>query len=220
MQSKLLYPHPWEERKPALSQGVLFIPKHYTAHGLQEPLFPSQREICIEYCSGNGAWVLNKAKAYPECYWVAVEQKFERAQKIWRKKEKEQMNNLLIVCGEALTFTKYYLPESCISQVYLNFPDPWPKTKHAKNRLVQKPFVEELARVVKQEGKTTFVTDDEPYAEQMVREMCASSFWRSTFPDPFFVLEWPEYGTSYFDALWREKGRAIRYMNFERYACK
>jgi tRNA (guanine-N7-)-methyltransferase len=170
--------------------------------------------IFVEYCSGNGAWIIQKAKENPEQNWIAVEKKFERVRKIWSKCRQLQLNNLLIVCGAAESFTKYYLPEESLDGVYVNFPDPWPKDRHAKHRLFQGPFIQDLSRMAKKGANAFFVTDDAPYCAQMVSVLLESSRWHSSLPDPYFVSEWSGYGTSYFDQLWRQKGRTIHYLHF------
>jgi tRNA (guanine-N7-)-methyltransferase len=218
----LRFPFSWEERRPALSHRVLFVPAHYFQHEEwvmpawhDEQVFGNDHPVVIEYCSGNGDWILERAVKHPEINWVAVEQKFERVSKIWVKAKRLNLANLLVVCGEALTFTKYYVRAREIDRIYVNFPDPWPKERHAKHRLIQQPFVLELARIVKKGGLSVFVTDFAPYASQMCQEMLDSSHWLPSFPDPFFKTEWQGYGNSYFDSLWREKGCTIHYIQFE-----
>lgn len=217
----LKFPFVWNERKPVLSQRVLFVPQYYDQHGEWKfpgwnapEFFGNNHPVHIEYCSGNGTWILDKALQNPDQNWVAVEKKFERVRKIWSKVQNYKVPNLMIISGEALTFTRYYLPENSITSIFVNFPDPWPKKKHSKNRLFQFPFPKEVSRVVKNEGSAILVTDDPAYSLQMCDEMQKQSEWQSAFLPPFFVTEWPDYGTSYFDRLWREKGREIRYMQF------
>jgi tRNA (guanine-N7-)-methyltransferase len=200
-----------------LHQGVLFVPEYYDRHEHTDPLcVKGTPHVCVEYCAGNGTWAAERAARCAETRWLAVEWRFDRVRKIWSKMCNLRLNNLSPVCGEALTFTRYYLPDRSVNEVYVNFPDPWPKGKHAKHRLLQPAFVEEIGRVVKPGGTATLVTDDPPYAEQMEEAMRNCPLWRSLFPPPHFVTEWPGYGTSYFDQLWRGKGRAIRYLHFER----
>jgi tRNA (guanine-N7-)-methyltransferase len=219
----LHYPFKWEERRPALHQRVLFVPDFYENHkawpfpSWEDPaLFGKKGKIILEYCSGNGSWIIEKATASPHDHWIAVEKKFDRVRKIWSKLHKKALANLLIVCGEARAFTSHYLPDASIDEVYMNFPDPWPKAKHAKNRLVQAPFVQELARIVKAGGKAVFVTDHEGYSAQIIKEMLLGPAWKSDFAPPHFVTEWEGYGASYFDDLWRKKGKTIHYHKFER----
>lgn len=212
---KLRFPYRWEERRPELVDRVLFVPDYYHRHrewvfpGF-EAIFGNNNPVVIEYCAGNGTWIAEKAKNSPY-NWIAVEWRFDRVQKIWSKMKNYNLSNLMVVCGEAQTFTREYLPKHTVSQAYINFPDPWPKEKHAKNRLFQKPFIDELARTVF--GNVTVVTDDPTFADQISLEMLKS--WNPSFPDPFYITEWPNYGTSFFDTLWRDKGKTIRYFQFE-----
>lgn len=212
-------PFGWEERRPLLQEGVLFVPPYFDKHGEwkdETGVFSPDQSIFLEYCSGNGDWVIEKALQNPKTSWIAVEKKFERVRKIWSKMHNLQVKNLLIVCGEALTFTRNYLPSGSIQEIFMNFPDPWPKQKHAKNRLVQAPFITELSRIVKPLGKATFVTDDYPYTSQIIQTVSRDSQWRNQFGAPFYTKEWENYGTSWFENIWRKEGREVYYMQFER----
>jgi len=217
----LKFPFSWKERKPALFERVLILPQYYDNHeewgfpGWEKYFKNPSEKMSIEYCSGNGDWIIQKALDHPDENWIAVEKKFPRIRKIWSKMKNHDIENLLIVCGEANEFTKHYLPDASIDQIFINFPDPWPKDRHAKHRLVQNPFVEELKRISKEQGKATFVTDDLPYRDQMIGEM-QKGRWKSSFSDPFYTTKWQDYGPSWFEKLWREKGRTFYYMQFEK----
>lgn len=214
-------PFRFADRRPLLQERVLFIPTHYDKHrewvfpGFQE-VFQNDHPVLIEYCSGNGDWVIAKAMEFPQWNWVAVEKRFDRVRKIWSKMNNCGVNNLLIVSGEALTFNKEYLPPSCVEEVFINFPDPWPKRGHAKHRLIQDVFVTEIARIVKQGGNATLVTDDPDYSVQIIEVMRKSCQWKSHFKEPYFVTDWPNYGNSFFCNLWKAKGFTIHYHQFIR----
>lgn len=217
----LKIPFTWEDRKPLYKDRVLYVPKYYFGHqewsGLawgDPELFGNDHELCIEYCTGNGAWILEKALAFPKKNWIAVEKRFDRVRKIWSKIKNYSLTNLIVVCGEAEPFSDHYAKENTFSEIYINFPDPWPKEKHAKNRIFKQPFLRRVSEIAKEGARATFVTDDEPYSVQMIEEMEKSGLWKSTLPQPCYVTDWPEYGSSYFDELWRSKGKTIRYMQF------
>jgi tRNA (guanine-N7-)-methyltransferase len=228
--AKIQFPTSWENRVPAFKDGILYVPGYYMNHEAWEgkdewmralSCFP---EICVEYCSGTGAWIADKAAKNPKALWISVEKRLDRVQKIFEKKQKFALANLFIVCGEALTFTRYYLQLGALDRIFVNFPDPWPKDRHAKHRLIETAFVEEIARVVRIGGEATFVTDDARYSAQMIQKMLGSSYWKALFAEPYYKTTWPvdgfsdqtSYGSSYFESLWRQKGREIRYMKFNR----
>ncbi len=214
-------PFTWETRQPLLSDRVFYVPEYYTQHTASylpplEEIFGRKAPLEIEYCSGNGAWIIEKALAHPEKDWIAVELQFDRARKIWSKMHNLGAKNLLVVCGEGLTFTRHYIQEALFHAIYINFPDPWPKERHAKNRLLQEPFIEELSRVSLGSARLTLVTDHLPYAASAIEALQASLAWTPTQPAPHYLTEYPGYGDSYFGELWKERGLEIRYIQYDR----
>ena len=215
---RLKFPYRWEERRPEVAQDVLFIPDYYERHQewefpTWEKIFGNSNPVVIEYCSGNGTWIADKAQD-KQYNWVAVEWRFERVQKIWAKKKRRGLDNLFIVCGDANIFIRDYLKDVTVDGVYVNFPDPWPKDRHAKNRLFQAPFIADLHRTLKPAAHFTVVTDDAPYGQQLTDVVFQNGGWDAVFPSPYYVNTWEGYGASYFDSLWRDKGREIKYFQF------
>ncbi|HSW86307.1 MAG TPA: tRNA (guanine(46)-N(7))-methyltransferase TrmB [Rhabdochlamydiaceae bacterium] len=214
-------PFTWDNRRPLICDRIVYVPEYYQNHSEfhfpkwgDPSLFGKQGKVFVEYCAGNGAWIVEKAIQQPEHLWVAVEKRFDRIRKIWSKIQNYKLDNLIAVYGEAQVFTRYYLASDSIDTCYVNFPDPWPKERHAKHRLIQTPFLQELSRVLRPNGTVTLVTDNPEYSGQMIDSMLKTSPWSSSFPAPYFVTEWENYGTSYFDDLWRAKGCMIRYLQF------
>jgi tRNA (guanine-N7-)-methyltransferase len=217
----LRFPYSWQERKPQIHEGVLFIPDYYDKHTewtlpSWEEIFGNSNPVIIEYCTGNGTWITEKAKD-KNFNWIAVEWRFDRVQKIWSKKQNNSLNNLFIVCGDAQIFIRDYLKDSSIDAIYVNFPDPWPKEKHAKNRLFQPHFISHLTRTTRPGASLIIATDDPPYSEQITTTILSNPSWQSFHPEPYYLTHWEDYGASFFDTLWREKGREIRYFQFKKF---
>ena len=205
----------WEERKPVLQDGLLCVPRYYEKHSdftqkISE-IFGNDKPICVEFCSGNGEWIARASQMFPEFNWVAVEKQFKRTRKIWAKKQNLSIQNLLPVCGLAEDFCSFYMKEDKIFKAFVNFPDPWPKNSHAKNRIIQTPFIDMLTNVFSLNGELTLVTDDYTYSEQMMHVMSLDKRWK-TIEDTSLPAD---YGSSYFNRLWESMGKAIRYMKFE-----
>ena len=181
--------------------------------GWQE-LFSSSNDVRIEYCSGNGSWIVEKAKTHPEVNWLAVEKRFDRTKKIWSKIKNEGLKNLVVAFAEGLSLTSRYIPDSSVSTIYVNFPDPWPKNRHAKHRIASPLLFQQAARVLQPDGRLIFVTDDEPYSELFLKVAAAQTSLVSALPPPSYA-EAPEgYGTSFFDSLFRSQGKRIFYHEF------
>jgi len=214
-------PFTWGEQYTTIQDQVFYTYEPYgkdpefTFPGWSD-VFENHRPVKIEYCSGNGDWVAYQAQQDPESNWVAVEKLFGRVRKIWSKAKNYNLENLLCVCGEALYTTSTYFPPESVAEVYVNFPDPWPKKRHAKYRLIQDSFVDEMYRILEDGGMVTLVTDDEPYSIQMIEVFLRHPGFYSNTPEPYYFTEWKDYGTSYFEVLWREKGKSIRYHQFKK----
>lgn len=215
-------PFTFENRVPALLDRFFFIPDFFSCHSDHsllfdhEKVFTKQNPLAIEYCSGNGAWVTKKAVENPNINWIAVERRFDRARKIWLKIKNSGIENLFLIFGEAFSFTHYYLRDGIVDGIYINFPDPWPKKRHAKKRLVNGEFVGELARISKSGGELIIATDDSDSVARMQETISSHVNWHVFFDHPGYAEEWPDYGASYFDSLWRQKGLKIKYLKYLR----
>lgn len=209
----------WEGRRVLIQDRVWYFPDFHEETSFVFPgwdspeLFGNNQPVHIEYCSGNGTWIAQKAKEHPEINWVAVEIQFKRVRKIWSKLKNYGLNNLIIVCGEGNRWTNTYVPSGSITKTYVNFPDPWPKGRHAKHRIVNPVFAAEIARILKSEGEMMMVTDDPTYSDAMVETFNTQPF-KPKHPHPHYITDFKGYGKSYFDELWRDKGREIRYHEF------
>jgi len=206
----LVIPYTWEQRRPILLDRILYVPTPFDHKRLDFQFFDDPQPVVIEFCSGNGQWICEKAKENPHLNWIAVEKRFERARQIWLKMHRQNIPNLFVVCGEALIFTRFYAKPA--SEIYINFPDPWPKWRHAKHRLITQEFTEALLQLIPSGGKVFCATDDERYSVQMVDEFKKVPSYQFLFK----LNEWPEYGSSFFKELWKQKGRTIHYLAHEK----
>jgi tRNA (guanine-N7-)-methyltransferase len=215
----LKIPFTYEERRPIIMNRLWYVPERVALDDFRFPgwnspdLFGNALPIHIEYCSGNGAWIIEKALQQPEVNFVAVELRFDRARKIWVKLHNMGIKNLIFAWAEGYLLTKTFIPDNSVELISINFPDPWPKRRHARHRLIQKPFLEEMARILRQNATLTFVTDDPDYSEQTTCEFQSVPSFKNAFQTPFIEPDF-NYGSSFFDELWRSKGKTIRLHRF------
>jgi tRNA (guanine-N7-)-methyltransferase len=177
-------------------------------------LFVRPGDIQVEYCSGNGTWIAEKALQFPEKNWIAVEKRFDRARKIWSKIKNLNITNLVVVWGEAYALSTRFFPTNSISSIFVNFPDPWPKRRHAKYRIISASFFEEAHRVLIPGGELIFVTDDIPYSEFFLKTASTQHRWKQTLGDPGYGTPPPGYGDSYFSSLFQSQSLPLRFHRF------
>lgn len=208
----------------AVIDRIWYVPESVNLDTFQFPgwessqLFGNNNPVKIEYCSGNGAWIADKAKTESTTNWLAVELRFDRVRKIRAKITNLSLPNLLPVCGEAYRTTKHYFPDQSVSEIFINFPDPWPKRRHERHRLFQPAFIEEIKRILLPNGFVMVVTDDPTYSGQLIKVFNQNSGFKSRYPEPYYVTHYEGYGSSYFNDLWDDQGKTIYYHIFEKHA--
>ena len=116
--------------------------------------------LAIEIGSGKGRFITTLAKKHPEMNFIGVELQTTAAGMILRTKLEEKIDNLQLMCADAANIAMY-LPENSVDVVYLNFSDPWPKTRHEKRRLTYKSFLDKYRQILKPEGHLEFKTDNQ-----------------------------------------------------------
>jgi len=132
-----------------------------------DALFPKIQPLEIELGSGDGSLLVNYARLHPERNFLGVERLLGRLRKLDRKGRRAGLDNLRGVRIESAYFLGYLLPPQSVSALHIYFPDPWPKRKHRKNRLINERFTEIARAVLTADGVVYLRTDDADYFAQM-----------------------------------------------------
>jgi tRNA (guanine-N7-)-methyltransferase len=118
----------------------------------------------LEIGFGGGEHLVAQAGARPEAGFVGVEPFMNGVASCLRHIEESGVGNVRLHMGDARGVVAR-LPDGCLDLVYILFPDPWPKARHHKRRLIQQSFLDELARATKPGAEVRFATDWANYAE-------------------------------------------------------
>ncbi len=130
-------------------------------------LFLQPRPLEIELGCGDASFLVELARRTPEKNFIGVERLLGRIQKLHRKGSRLGLANLRGVRIESAYFLQHLLPAHAAAALHIYFPDPWPKKKHRRHRLINADFPA-LARRALAPGGTVFLrTDDVDYFEQM-----------------------------------------------------
>jgi tRNA (guanine-N7-)-methyltransferase len=133
-----------------------------------EEIFPARQNLEVELGAGDGSFLVAYARTHPELNIIGVERLLGRLRKIDRKAHRAGLTNVRLLRLEAAYLVQYLLPPESVSAFHIYFPDPWPKRRHWKNRLVNDSFVEILRGALAIGGLVHLRTDDPPYFEQML----------------------------------------------------
>jgi tRNA (guanine-N7-)-methyltransferase len=122
----------------------------------------------IEIGFGNGAYLAARASAEPERNFIGIEVYQPGVGSLLLAARLAGLSNLRVICHDAVEVLQMQIEPAALDEVQILFPDPWPKKRHHKRRLVQPDFVALLASRLRPGGRLHLATDWEPYAEQML----------------------------------------------------
>jgi tRNA (guanine-N7-)-methyltransferase len=132
-------------------------------------LFPEAQPLEVELGCGDASFLVNYAKLHQEWNFIGVERLLGRIRKLDRKGRRNGLANLRGVRIESAYLLEYLLPTNCAEALHIYFPDPWPKRKHRRNRLINERFTQLAHQVLAPCGIVYLRTDDQDYFEQMKR---------------------------------------------------
>lgn len=147
-------------------------------------LFAHARPLEVELGSGDGSFLAEYARLHPEHNFIGVERLLGRIRKLDRKGQRAGLANLRGVRIECSYFVEYLLPLASVAALHIYFPDPWPKRKHRRHRLINERFPALVRRVLAPGGTVYLRTDDQDYFEQMVGVFGPAAEFRSVDTPP------------------------------------
>ncbi|WP_462137039.1 tRNA (guanosine(46)-N7)-methyltransferase TrmB [Candidatus Mycalebacterium sp.] len=180
----------------------------------KQTLFGDSKPVTLDIGCGDGEFLLELARLMPDFNHVGVEVKAGRFVKAVRNAEKSGAQNLKYIHLDGLLAVGLFA-FATFDRVYINFPDPWPKDRHRKHRIVNADFASVLARVITGGGRFEIVSDHDEYIER-----CTEVFTRSKM---FRRISGGEAPLSYpgdrpqtrFEKIFREQGAEIKYLIYE-----
>ncbi len=138
-------------------------------------IFGNAHPVELELGCGDGSFLLQWAALHPDRNFLGVERLKGRVTKIDRKGRRLGLRNLRGLRLEATYVLEWMVPATSLSALHVYFPDPWPKKRHHKRRLIQTPFTELAARALLPEGILYLRTDHTEYFQQMEEVMAATT---------------------------------------------
>jgi tRNA (guanine-N7-)-methyltransferase len=144
-------------------------------------LFGREAPRTLEIGFGNGESLLALAAARPDEDFLGIEVHKPGVGHLMLRTEALGLTNVRVACRDAVEVLEERLGDATLDAVLLYFPDPWPKKRHHKRRIVQPPFVDLVARKLRPGGRFGLATDWQPYAEQMLEVVGACTLLENEF---------------------------------------
>ncbi len=150
------------------------------------PIATARTPLVWEVGCGHGHFLTAYAAAHPEKICVGIDLIGERIERAGRKRDRAKLGNLHFIQAEARLFLEMLPAEARIGTMFVLFPDPWPKLRHNKHRIMQTAFLERAAASATPDCPLYFRTDFTPYYEAVRRTLAGDPHWQLTEePWPF-----------------------------------
>ncbi len=189
--------------------ATAFIPPDYFRRYSVTEIFGNGQEYEVDLGCGDGGFLLAVAQQHPDRLYLGVERLLGRLRKVCSRGDRLGLQNVRALRAEGLYFLEWMVEPGSIRRLHYLFPDPWPKEKHHKKRLVQEETVPTLHRALAPGGELLFRTDHEEYYEWVCACVKSSALFEQT--------EWPDledYPDTDFQRQWESQGRSIHSARF------
>jgi tRNA (guanine-N7-)-methyltransferase len=150
-------------------------------------LFGRHAPVTLEIGFGNGESLVALACAHRDRNYLGLEVHPPGVGHLLLRCESEHIQNVRVICDDAVQVLQRRVPDASLDEVLLYFPDPWPKKRHQKRRIVQPAWVELVARKLRPGGVLRMATDWQPYAEHMLATASACTTLRNISATGAFV---------------------------------
>ena len=195
-----------------------FMPVDYFRRYTPKDIFGNDQALEIDLGCGDGTFLIEMAKHFPERNFLGVERLLGRVRGVCKRIHELGLTNAKVLRLENQYTLEWLLTKNSVSRLHLLCPDPWPKARHHKRRLVQQEFLTILKNVLAPDGEFLFKTDHPEYFEWVCEEM--ETFNQSG--EKFIQLPWPGdgdadsffYPKTDFQVHWESQGKSIHRLRF------
>jgi len=210
---KYSHDNPYHDKLEAFDKFVLRDEEAETNQGKWHTLFRNENPIEVEIGTGYGDFMMEYTQENPGINFIGLDHRFKRSYSVAQKLEKLEHQNFryLRARGERLEFM---FNENEVQSVFYFFPDPWPKTRHHKKRLFQKPFLNACYKVLKPGGTLYVKTDHDGYFDFMLNHLKDETRFDILLESRDLRKEYPEHFlsqfTTKFEKIFLSQGTLIK----------
>lgn len=176
-------------------------------------LFKSRRPIVVEIGSGNGHFLVEYSITHPDRNFIGTEILLGRARKFASKIRKRGLRNIVVFRGDSRRFVWEYLYEKSVEEFIILFPDPWPKKRHQKHRLLTERFVRMLCDRLVDGGKISVATDHEGYRDYIIAVFASVGGFENSRETGFGYYP-DDYPRTLFTNRFQKEGRPLYYLQW------
>ncbi len=177
-------------------------------------LFGNDNPLALEIGCGVGDFMVQMAALHPELNFIALDFYNKGCLKTCKRVDKHGLSNVKVFRVEARSFIKVCIPPASLQAVVINCPDPWPKKRHRKRRLVQPEFVDFLRSYLRVGADFYFSTDFEDYGEDVSAFMAKVAGFNNQLAPAYHLHHLEGYPLSKYMRKFMAEGKRIYYIHY------
>jgi tRNA (guanine-N7-)-methyltransferase len=180
--------------------------------------FGNSNPLKLEIGFGMGHFLIEMAAKEPTSNFIGIDFYHKGIRKLMTRIKKLQLENIRVVYGDIRSKLSVLFEDRELNTVYINFPDPWPKKRHTKRRLIKPEFVNQLAQKLSLEGRACLATDSESYSMEMLEYFNAEALLQNLDDKQGFLEERIDLPKSKYEKNFINAGEKIFYLEYMRLA--
>src|ERR1041385_6678436 len=128
-------------------------------------LFGNDHPVVLEIGSGKGRFLISSAVEQPDVNFIGIEKSLHYHRVIKERVQKRHLTNVRLINHDAFLVVREMLPDASLREIHIYFPDPWPRKREQKRRIIRPEVLEQFRQILVDGGSGIYVTDHREYFE-------------------------------------------------------
>ena len=199
-----------ETLNTALDISLLSLPLN------TKEIFGNNKNSALEIGFGEGEFIAEIAKDKPDWNFLGIEIKYFRYKKALKLVRNQNLGNIKLIHFDADLAVEQVFSPNTFDKVYINFPDPWPKDRHKKHRIINNNFLDNLCKLMKKNGVLEFTSDHLDYVTHTIEHFDSHNKFSNIYEKKGYSLSIENRPHTKFEKEFLNKKKKIYYLSFKK----
>ena len=181
-----------------------------------QTLFDNDHPLKLEIGFGMGNFLIEMSAQEPKSNFIGMDFYHKGIRKLMTRIKKLQLENIRMAYGDVRFKVPLLFKDGELETIYINFPDPWPKKRHIKRRLIKPGFVKLIGQKLAPEGQIHLATDSEPYAIEMLEYFNSEPMFKNQHREAGFLESRVDLPKTKYEKNFINAGHKIYYLEYSR----
>jgi len=178
--------------------------------------FGNDRPLKLEIGFGMGNFLIEMAAQEPQTNFIGMDFYHKGIRKLMTRIKKLQLENIRVAYGDVRVKIPLLFKDGELETIYINFPDPWPKKRHTKRRLIKPDFVKLVGQKLAPQGRVHLATDSQPYAKDMLEHFNTDPVLQNQALESGFLDSREDMPRTKYEKNFINAGHKIYYLEYSR----